>query len=212
MNRTVIELRRHAEPMKDPETKRSMDCLTVQGMTDAMDLGSRDYLGQNDLRVYHSGMSRARETADGILVGAGVVPVSFEDMPRELGLGAFKGKKLPSGVPYGAEFIDYIVAENPGIAQVVGQEVMGFLERAYQGSMDGGSALGISHGPKVEMGYGLLVGVPENELGQFAASPLDGFALYVDRNERSGSIDQVTLGFKGEKNQPLAKEMLPFLR
>ena len=206
MQRITIAGMRHAEPMKDPETKRSLDCVTEQGMADAVELG-RHYVYLGNVIGFHSGMNRAAQTLAGINVGMERAMEKYQAMPNALGLDFAKGADLPSGVAYGPDWIAYLLENNPGIADRVGQEMELFVRQAYREGVNGGEkdalVLGISHGPKIEVGYGMLMGLPESEIPELAANPLDGFDIIVDTHKKSGSIDACTIGYKNQKFEKL---------
>ncbi|MFH1275904.1 MAG: histidine phosphatase family protein [Candidatus Woesearchaeota archaeon] len=205
IERKTIHVLRHAQPGKDQETKRSLDYLTEQGKADAEALGQRLYQGhQGDLIVRHSPMFRAFQTGARMAEGAKKVPEIIH--PSEyLGLEFFtEAANKPSGIEYGAEFINRLLAENPEIEQRVAQEIRNFVKEAYvtANAHSGHTVvLGTSHGPKVEIGYGALMGIPSGEIGQLAAQPLDGFVITVDKNEKSGSILEANVRFKDLETQ-----------
>ena len=208
MQRIFFDVMRHAEPMKDPETLRSLDNLTWKGKGDATEVGV-DYSNTDasQVHMYDSGMNRARQTVAGITMGMGTIAEKYATS-ADLGLAVFKGegRKLPSGIGYGPEFIDWIVANNPGIADEIGAEMTNFVQAAYQEAVKAEQdtlVLAVSHGPKVEMGYGMLSGVPTEELGQYAANPLDGFQIEVDRHKKSGTIDGCKVSYKGQEFEKL---------
>jgi broad specificity phosphatase PhoE len=208
IQRIFFDVMRHAEPMKDPETKRSLDNLTWKGKEDAILEGKAcANTDANSVHMYDSGMNRARQTIAGITIGMGTIADKYATS-ADLGLAVFKGegRKLPSGIAYGPEFIDWIVANNPGIAEEIGTEMTNFVRAAYQEAAKAEQdtlVLAVSHGPKVEMGYGMLSGVPVEELGQYAANPLDGFQIEVDRHKKSGTIDECKVSYKGQEFEKL---------
>jgi len=205
IQRTTIVGMRHAQPMKDPETKRSLDCITEQGALDAIELGKEfnGYVG--NVYLCHSGMIRALQTAANINVGMGRTVQGFSPMEKALGLAAFKaeGRTIPKGISYGPDFINLLLEQNPGVAEEVSEEIRAFIQAAYIQSTTAengqdGLVIGVSHGPKVEIGYGMLMGVPENRIGEFAANPLDGFEIFVDTYRKSGNIDKCMIGYKDD--------------
>jgi len=205
--RKLIHVLRHAEPGKDPETKRSLDYLTDQGKADAEALGARLYAGSaSPIAVIHSPMFRAYQTGNRMIEGTKTVPAMIQS-DNDLGLDFFnQAKNKPSGIAYGSEFINALLDANPEVFDRVAQEIGRFVKSAYQigkGQQWEPTVLGISHGPKVEIGYGALTGVPASQISQFAANPLDGFIIEVDRAQRSGDILQAKIKFKDLEEKAL---------
>lgn len=211
IERKIIHVLRHAQPEKDPETQRSLDYLTEQGKADAEALGTRLYSEfQGPITVMPSPMFRAYQTGNRMMEGARKVPLQVQPT-ADLGLDFFnQAQNKPSGIAYGPEFIDAFLKNNPGVDQRVVEDMISFIGTAYDRMKGQGNAavIGISHGPKVEIGYGALMGIPNNEIGQFAASPLDGFIIKVDRAQRSGDILQATIQFKDLDQRDLDQRYL----
>jgi hypothetical protein len=207
IHKTIIDGRRHAEPIQDSVTKRSIDCITERGLRDAVAVG-RGYIGfQGTVFGFHSGMNRTNQTLSGINVGMERAFEKYQEMSNVLGQGFVQGANLPKGMPYNAEFISYLLEHNPGMAERVGQEVGLFLSQAYQEGVKKGDTdtliFGISHAPKIEIAYGMLMGLPKKEIPELIANPLDGFKVEVDRHKKSGTIDRCLISYKGQTFEQL---------
>ncbi|MFH1275905.1 MAG: histidine phosphatase family protein [Candidatus Woesearchaeota archaeon] len=190
---TTIEVRRHAPPKKDPETKRSLDELTEDGIVKAEEAGKL-YSGLQNLYVYSSGKQRTKQTGDLIRKGAGNIG-EYVGVHNGLSLDFFdKLKDKPGNIAYGPQWIDQLMQKNPGLDEVVGREVKGFVKDAYQ-KHKGNYVLGVSHGPKVEIGYGSIIGT--SNYGPLAADPLDGFVAEIKEAKDSGQILEARIKYKG---------------
>lgn len=233
--RYTFFVNRHAQPLVDPVTKRSLDVLTAQGLADSIAFGgvvkAREIatefintfanvvdntpegvertnvlqeqgaaLGKAcaqgtqelpELHVRYSLMFRAVSTAGGLVTGIGRSPTSY-DKDENIGLGVFKGKKLPTGIDYGPEFIQYVLENNPGIENNVAANFGQSFSQLAVGDKDR-TILMISHGPLVEISIGKKVGYDNQAIPGLAMKALGGYYAQVERNVKSGSFSDVHL-------------------
>lgn len=206
--RSHIVVKRHAKALINPDTKISDDSITIDGALDSIEEGKNYYSGhKGSFFIYYSGAKRTLQTAANINVGIGRVAEVF-DVDKNLRV--VSPEYFPKGVPYGPEFIDYIVQKHREAIRDVGSEVKNFVVLQYQQHRDKENPLiiGISHAPKVEIGYGSIMNVPKEELGKLVASPLDGFDIVIDTKSKSGLIDLIKIKYKEGEFQTIPKEYL----
>ncbi len=213
---------RHANPLVDPETERSIDVLSAEGVNESIQFGTTlgDYCKDRNVQFYHSGANRAHQTAMNIATGIGKPGHFLED--RQIStIISLSGASFPSAIPYGPEFIEELLMLNKGwkgafgednLIDYVGEKVRKHITNpwgVYNGNFDALS-ISVSHGPIVEIGYGNIMRIPDEEIPQLALEPLQGFEVLVDTKIRSESIDQTLIGimtsYNGSEPKPIPKE------
>ncbi len=211
--RMIIDIMRHGKKAKGPDGK-SLDCLSVEGAREAMDHGAELYAGYNasDIVVYSSPLVRAQQTGHCLMMGAGipvgVISASGDGVATTasdyLGLATIKNTmQLPKDMGYGSAWIADFLARNGGAEHVIGAELGGFIREALTSHLDNdvqeeNIVVGVSHGPKVEIGYGNLVGIREREaIAELAAGELDGVRLKIDARDQGNDIQHVTASYRG---------------
>ncbi|NQU97949.1 histidine phosphatase family protein [Candidatus Woesearchaeota archaeon] len=202
MDRTIVNVRRHSIPDKDPETGKSLDSLTEEGKQQARDLGASLYKTDSGIILvgYHSPKERAKETVEYIFDGAGAkdAQVSIDDRlnmtisPEHIkaALVTPEGEKraysdvvqylMDNADPTGKTFAEY--------GQVIVDQLRDVVNDQNAIQQDKVYIEDISHGPLVEAALLTLLGTAGKNVqdirdigGGFA--PLEGFAVQVDYKE-----------------------------